>query len=359
MNPTDTPIQTTQSDMQDKIEKIFNSILKSKDSFGVSLRIERGNGEVISNLAGGNLEIESQYFIASTTKLYTTAIIFKLISEEKLNLEDKLAKFFDANTISGLNVFRGQDYSSEINVRQLLAHTSGIPDYFSGKNSLGVSLEARLMKGVDEKWDFEKALTYAKTLKSPFYPGQQGKAEYSDTNFQILGRIIEILREKKIEEVFKEEIFDFLNLKKTYCFTGSGSQKPIPLYYKNSELVIPKAMSSFGADGGIVSTSQELMIFLKAFFQGKMFPIEYINLMREEYNHIFFPLQYGVGIMKFQLPRIFTLFKVYPELLGHSGLSGAFAFYAPEKDIYMTGTTNQLAARGRSYEMMVRVLGVV
>jgi len=68
--------------------------------------------------------------------------------------------------------------------------------------------------------------------------------------------------------------------------------------------------------------------------------------MRSEYNSIFFPLKYGVGIMKFQLPRIFTLFRVFPPLLGHS-------------DLYMTGTVNQISARGRSYQLMLKVLQLV
>ncbi len=346
--------------MNDKVHAIFKSVLESRNSFGLALRIEKGDGEVVFDDAGGNLKLNPLYFIASTTKLYTTAMIFKLISKNKLKLEDTLPKFFDQKLVSGLNKFKDKDYSEEITVRQLLAHTSGIPDYFSGKDASGKSLENKLMEGIDEKWDFEKSLELAKSMKSDFYPGQSGKAKYSDTNFQILGRIIEIIRGKKIEVVFQEEIFNFLNLKNTYCFENSSKQKsPAPLYYNDVELQIPLAMSSFGPDGGIVSTAEESMIFLKAFFQGKLFAEEYINTMISEYNRIFFPLQYGVGIMKFQLPRIFTLFRVYPPLLGHSGLSGSFAFYSPDKDLYITGTVNQLANVGRSYQMLVKLLGVL
>ncbi|MDO8869603.1 MAG: hypothetical protein Q7V10_02515 [Methanobacteriaceae archaeon] len=73
-------------------------------------------------------------------------------------------------------------------------------------------------------------------------------------------------------------------------------------------------------------------------------------------NKIFFPLQYGIGLMRFKLPRIFSPFKSVPELLGHSGLSGAFSFYCPEKDIYLTGTVNQAAYPDLSFNLMVKII---
>jgi len=115
------------------------------------------------------------------------------------------------------------------------------------------------------------------------------------------------------------------------------------------------AMTSFGPDGGIVSTANESMIFLKAFFNGKLFPKEYLDEMKD-WNKIFFPLQYGIGIARFKLPRIFSPFKPVPKLIGHSGLSGAFAYYCPEKDIYLTGTVNQIHNAGLSYKLMIRIL---
>jgi hypothetical protein len=76
----------------------------------------------------------------------------------------------------------------------------------------------------------------------------------------------------------------------------------------------------------------------------------------KQWNKIFFPLEYGIGLAKFKLPRIFSPFKPMPELLGHSGLSGAFAFYAPEKDVFLTGTVNQISNPDISYRLMLQLL---
>lgn len=47
--------------------------------------------------------------------------------------------------------------------------------------------EKILMRGIDRKWDFEKAIEGSMLLKPPFAPGARGKAYYSDTNFQCWG----------------------------------------------------------------------------------------------------------------------------------------------------------------------------
>lgn len=348
------------SDQLAKIKKIFQTASQGKNIHGGCLRIETGEGEVIYEGQAGNFTEQSRYFIASTTKIYTTAIIMKLRSEGLLELGAQLPKFFKDGEIRGISVIDGVDYSQQITVRQLLAHTSGLADYFSGKKSGGKSAEQDLMAGKDIPWTLESALAMVRDLKPKFKPGTPGKAHYSDTNYQLLGGIIERLRGKKIGEVFQQEIFEPLDLQNTYLFEVDHQDSAlVPLYYRENPLYIPRAMASFGPDGGIVSDSRDSARFLRAFFQGEIFPAEYLSEMSAEYNRIFFPLRYGVGLMMFQMPAIFTLFRKFPELLGHSGLSGAFSFYSPKLDLYFTGTLNQIAARGASYQMLIKCLQAI
>lgn len=192
-------------------------------------------------------------------------------------------------------------------------------------------------------------------MKPAFRPGEKGKALYSDTNYQILGRLIETVSGKPIPTAMQEFIFTPLELQKTYLYADSRDTGPAPLYYQKNRLQVPLAMTSFGAEGGIVSTSAELMIFLKAFFGGTFFPVEDFAWMKQ-WNRIFYPLEAGVGLTRFKLPRLFSPFKATPEFIGHSGLSGTVAFYVPEKDIYLTGTVNQIDHPSRSFRLMLELL---
>ena len=339
-----------------KFQTIIDKTIDNKSIFGTVLTVEKGNESWTGS--AGNLKPEQPYFIASTTKLYVTALILKLKSEEKLSLDDKISKFLSVDIIQKLHVYKGVDYSDSLTIRNLLAHTSGLPDYFEDKGADGKSLYQKLSEGKDQSWTFEQSVEMSKKMTPKFAPNTKGKAHYSDTNFQLLGKIIENIYGKSIAEVMHDVIFQPLGLKQTYLYADAADKKPALMYYKNNPLDICNAMTSFGADGGIVSTSAETMVFLKAFFNGYFFPKSYLPELYT-WNSVMFPLEYGVGIMKFQLPAIFTMFRKMPALIGHSGLSGAFAYYVPEKDIFLAGTVNQINNPGTSYKMLIQIIGTI
>jgi len=339
-----------------KFQTIINKTIDNKSVFGTVLTVEKGNESWTSS--AGNLKPEQPYFIASTTKLYVTALILKLKAEEKLSLDDKISKFLSVDIIQKLHVYKGVDYSDSLTIRNLLAHTSGLPDYFEDKGADGKSLMQKLQEGNDQSWTFEQTVEMSKKMTPKFAPNTKGKAHYSDTNFQLLGQIIENIYGKSIAEVMHDVIFQPLGLKQTYLYADAADKKPALMYFKNKPLDICKAMTSFGADGGIVSTSAETMVFLKAFFNGYFFPKSDLSELYT-WNSVMFPLEYGVGIMKFQLPAIFTMFRKMPALIGHSGLSGAFAYYVPEKDVFLSGTVNQINNPGTSYKMLIQIMSSI
>ena len=78
-----------------------------------------------------------QYFIASTTKLYVTALIMQLRSEGRLDLDAAATDYVGPSVMSGIHVLRGIDCSERITVSELLSHTSGIADYFEQRRRDG------------------------------------------------------------------------------------------------------------------------------------------------------------------------------------------------------------------------------
>ncbi|HEY9486713.1 MAG TPA: serine hydrolase domain-containing protein, partial [Chryseosolibacter sp.] len=154
---------------------------------------------------------------------------------------------------------------------------------------------------------------------------------------------------------FRELVFDPLGLTKTYLYTDVTDRRPKTLHFKNKPLLIPRGMASFGPDGGAVSTSQEMLIFIEAFFKGFFFPENYVDEL-QTWNRIFFPMQSGVGIHRFKLPWIFNPFGTFPDLIGHSGLSGSLAYYSPARNLYITGTVNQVAFPDTSFRLAIKLI---
>jgi len=339
-----------------KFQTIINKSIDNKSIFGTVLTVEKGNERWTGS--AGNLAKEQPYFIASTTKLYVTALVLKLKVAGKLSLDDKISKFLSPEIMQKLHYYKNVDYSDSLTISNLLAHTSGLPDYFEDKGTDGKSLLQKLQEGDDQSWTFEQTVEMSKRMTPKFAPNTKGKAHYSDTNFQLLGKIIENIYGKNIGTVMQEVIFQPLALKHTYMYVDAADKLPAIMYFKNKPLDICKAMTSFGADGGIVSTSEETMVFLKAFFNGYFSPKSYLPELYK-WNSVMFPLEYGIGIMKFQLPAIFTMFRKMPAFVGHSGLSGAFVYYVPEKDVFLSGTVNQINNPGTSYKMLIQIVSSI
>lgn len=327
------------------IDELVAKAASKKNIFGAVFCVESGDHSLSYISAAGNLTPDKPYFIASVTKLYVTAVILKLKSENRLNLQDPLSHYFSDDILHGLHVYNGKDYSKEITIKHLLSNTSGIPDYFTSEAT------KELLAGKDQRWGFERELASVKQMKPKFAPGQ--KVQYSDTNFQLLGKIIETITNKDIHTVFKDFIFDELKLKNTYLYEDPNDTRPSDFYYKEKKIHLPNYMSSIGPEGGIVSTAKESMIFLKAFMNGQFFPKEYFDELKE-WKFLFLPgtFFYGVGIAK----QPISLKDFKNGLIGHWGQTGSFAFYHPKTDLYFTGTTNQFWGQRVAAQMMLKVI---
>lgn len=301
----------------------------------------------------------AQYFIASTTKLYVTTLIMQLRSEARLDLDAPVATYLNPAIMSGIHVLKGTDSSSRITVAELLSHTSGIADYFEQRRRDGSTQIGDALRE-DFGWTFEDVLRVTKEQLSPrFPPSTPGKAFYSDTNFQLLGAVIEAITGGTYEEALQERILGPLALGDTYPFTQVTIDRydsVAAMLYGTDPVVIPQAMASVRSDGGIVSTGLDGVTFLQAFMTGGLFPAEYLAEMQRTWNPVFPPLEYGVGLMRFALPRYYTLFREVPPMIGHSGASGAVLYYIPALDLYVSGTVNQIKKRSLSYNLMTRLV---
>lgn len=330
------------------LNDLLNKMIDNKKIYSAVLCVENGDRSFTWTGAAGNMQKDSKYFIASVTKLYVTAVVMQLVEGKKLKLSDKISEYLPQHFCEGLHVLKGVDYSNDITIAHLISNTSGLPDYFFHKQPSGRTVSDELMAGNDEAWAVDKTIGLIKNLRPNFEPGKKEKAAYSDSNYQLLGRIIENVTGKGIDEVFQEFIFSKLNLHDTYAYKDINDDSPVKFYYNSRQLWLPKYIASVTVEGGIVSTADEVMIFLKEFFNGRFFSKESIQNLKQ-WNLILPPpgmFYFGIGLEKIPTPRIFSPFKPIKEILGFWGQTGSFAFYNPDTDLYFSGTTNQISGKG-------------
>lgn len=303
----------------EKIDKIFN--MYTKEVYEGVLLIKNGKDDYSFNAQYG-MDLDKKFSIGGISKIFTTVCIFKLIEAKKLIWDSKISTYLD---LTGLCVIKGEDYTGSITVKNLLFQTSGIPDCFN------TVIRPKLLKG-DLSYSFDDLVAITRTQKAIDKPGKT--VHFSDMNFAILGEIIQRITGKELYKSFKEYIFTPLGLKSTYVPLDETLIIP-PLHYFKRPIKRSNYIISSKANGGVISTARELMIFTKAFFTGKLFDISLLEKIKEftstqtSYGNIY----YGGGLMRL---------KSKLEAIGHIGVSGSFAFYCKEKDLFYVGVLSQI-----------------
>lgn len=323
-----------------KYKKIFDKFTKSTLIHEAVLLIENSNGDFSYSQEYGNKMTDSPFLMASITKLFTTTCILILLENGKLSLSEKISKFLDDDEIKGLHIFNGKEYSYDLTIYDLLFQVSGLPDlYEEGKSCLKNQLINK-----DCFLSFNEMIDINKKLKPHFIPQSAHMAYYSDINFYILGEVIQRTSGLPLHEVYKKFIFEPLNLVNTYLPKNDTDFVP-GVYYKDVVLHRPLFLKSSSASGGCITTAVELMKFVIAFFLGSLFNKNIFNML-SKYSKLQLsmgPIYYGGGYMQIPLSGLYTMFMGKGELLGHSGSTGSFAFYYPNKDLYFVGDVNQMS----------------
>ncbi len=330
----------------EKLDALFQKSIKSPMIHECSMHVEDGSGDFMWCKGHGGRTIDSIMNLASVTKLFTTTCIINLIQQGKLSLDNKLSRYFDSNMLDGLHIYHGTDYSYELTVGNLLFQNSGFPDVFAmGRNNLN----KRMIKE-DLILSLDDYITIAKEYKKKFVPGTPGKAHYSDLNFEMLGKIIEQLEDTSLHEAFRNYVFKPLDLQHTYLLEKE-SDLCANMYHKHEPLYRPNLWRSIPACGGAMSTSREVMAFLKAFFNGQLFDkSSFVQLRKFAMIQYCPPLgQYGGGFVRLNISGISSLYRCKGELIGHMGGTGTYAYYYPEKDLYFVGDVNQFARQGEIF----------
>lgn len=331
---------------QRTVNNLISRVDRSPKSGEVLWRIRSDEGTF--DLVYG--DPDRQFFIASATKLFVTAILCQLVSEGRLTFDTRVAELLPDLDLHGLSVRGGKDHP--MTVREVMAHTAGLADYFEGKAPDGTTAFSRAVRA-DVPWNLADVIEWTREMK----PGVPGKGQYSDTGYQLLGAVIERIDGYSFADSVRTRVTEPLGLSRTYCFTEHTLDRydaVAVMRFGSAPLHIPHAMASVQADGGIVSTLNDSMTFLDAFFDGRLFPQKLLTEVEADWHRIFRPLEYGTGIMRFRLSPLLTGFKRLPPFVGHSGASGTVMFRANELGITIVGTVNQLEHRSLPYQLMVR-----
>jgi CubicO group peptidase (beta-lactamase class C family) len=253
-------------------DAVAAKLIASKHVPGVAIGVSRG-GTVVFERGYGYADVakkipvtpETRFEIGSITKQFTAACIMQLVEAGKLSLDDHLGTF-----VSDYFIGRG------VTVRQLLAQQSGIPEYLDGPDAVSAA--------GTQPATYATLLARVSATPLEFAPGTRYK--YSNTNYILLGRIVEVASGEPYERYVREHIFapagmtqsafigdenTLASMAKAYAPTSSGVA-PAP----------PFRDDWASSAEAIVSTVGDILRWDAALLAGKIVKPADVELMRTD-----------------------------------------------------------------------------
>lgn len=265
-------VASSNSNIKTKLAKYIDNYSK-KNEFSGTILITKDD-EVLLNKGYGTADYNKRlqnkpqtiFQIASLTKQFTAAGILMLQEENLLNVYDTLDKYIP-------------DYpnGNKITLNNLLTHTSGIPEYLDYADSIDT-------ENHDPNYTPDELIELFKNQPFNFNAGTS--FEYSNSNYILLGYIIEKVSNMSYEDFIKNNIIIPLNLTSTGFLSSETDtkNKSIGYYfinkYSNEHAEAPKTegLMSYAA-GEIYSNSQDLQKWEDALFSEKIITKESLNKM--------------------------------------------------------------------------------
>jgi len=350
------PTRSLETRLQERLER---AVRDDPAVHGGVLHVEapgvvwQGAAGLADPAAGVAMRPEDQFQAASITKMLTATTFMTLVEAGAAELDAAIGRYLPAALTEGLHDHQGHAYGAELTPRQLLAHTSGIADFFGdGEPGEGGVLPfvARMRADPDRLWDPRDLLAWTRAnLRPHFAPGQGW--HYADTGYVLIGLIIERLTGTPLHQAMRERLLAPLGMGHSYMLFRETARPSLPgrgpaaAHAGASPYGNHRSASADWGGGGLVVTAADLARFMRAFAEDRIFSDGGSRRAMLTWTATGEAgVGYGLGVRRFALAELGM--PGFGELWGHTGFLKSFMLYWPERDALLCGTLNQSAAKG-------------
>lgn len=312
---------------------------------GVSLRINgdgvdfQGAAGLADIQAGEAFTPDHAMFVASLGKTFTATVALQLCEEGWLDLDAPVSYWLP------VAISRRIPASEKITLRHLLNHTSGLFDYMNDARNW----RADFARDPHREWGYSDILAYLYDRPLHFRPGT--RFDYSNSNYILLGLIIERVTGRPLHALMRERILDPLGLRHTFNARETGEkEKRVHGYFKDRGRVIDTYpwYSHYGlANSGMHSTPGDLALFIRALFSSDSLLSESTRSEMTRVPASAYPAsKYGMGIYILHNPRGAGL-----HWYMHDGIDPGYRadmMYIPDVDLSIVLFTNTGMGRADS-----------
>ncbi len=278
--------------------------------------------------------LNTPFGVASITKMMVAALSMVYAERGMLDLDKPISDLVGGNrwllTHAGNPKFRDNLQSSTL--RDLLAHRSGLPDYWESDGFLSLWHRAK-----DKNWSPAELIDWAGRQAPACAPRSCFK--YSDTNYVVVGLVLEQLTGRQLHEQLRTEIFRPLQMNCSWMFfqepMPQGCAEPTHSYEGDLDVTENRMQSADWSGGGVYSTLDDQLKLLRGLFNGKLVSSKSLaEMQRWVETDLGNDIEYGLGLYRAKAGPGMTL-------IGHTGIHNAFSFLWVEEGVLISGSLNQ------------------
>ncbi len=294
---------------------------------------------------------DEPFHVASIGKLATTTLIAQQIDRGALTLDTSIAELLPASDTRGL--FRAPE--SDVTVAHLLAHTSGVADYFDDP-ATGGNVRRRVVTDPEHFWTPAELLDFSRTRQKPVgTPGE--RFHYSDTGFALLGRIVEELAGDSFTQLVRRRVFEPAGMESSITWQREpGPARIAPLWLDGVEASGFRSLSCDWAGGGIVSTVDDLARLGTALTDGTLVSPETWQRITQPVNRMRPGIHYGHGAMQLRFDGFMPLLRGLHRPVGHLGVLSTHLFVDVERGTSVVMNFHDTREMVVSFQTHIRIM---
>jgi len=332
-------VSTISYSQADKVDVVIKDLMQKNKIVGLQLAVVKNNSIVKTSHYGlANIEDsiavdnETVFSINSMTKSFTGVAIMQLVEKGLLKLEAPISTYLDSLPKTWQN----------ITVKQIATHTSGIPD---------------IWEKPEHMWSDNSAMLFKKIKEQPivFQPGEEQR--YNQTNFLLLGMIIEKISGQSFEKFVIENQFEKAGMKNSIK-AGMGdfftiinhSAKPYAYFIKgnltNIYQPIPKILYPAA---GTYSTATEMAQWAIALQTNKLINKESLKMLLAPVTLKDDIIHEGNGFFNQSTIGFLLATKSNATVIGTLGGARNALFIYPKDNVTVVVLTNLLGGRPQDF----------
>ena len=306
-------------------------------------------------------EVDRPFHTASAGKPFVAVAAARLAQQGLLSLNAPIGELAPGINLSALPAAPGVILSRDLTLSHLLSHRSGLPDPLQPPrgHATECSLD-RLVRQPDRRWDLAEVLAQCAGLPPQGRPGE--RFAYGDGSYALAQCVLQEVTGLSTHEALRTQVFQPAGMTSTGQPHSTATDEELagltiaPVWVKGAEISHARALSAGSADGGAVTTLEDMVRFQEALHEGDLLDRALLARLTRPRSRLRPGIHYGTGLATIRFGEFLPLvLRGLPEPVGGLGLWAVHSFFYPRQRAHVVMNLHSTKQMQRSFSLHIAI----